>query len=271
MKKLSDYARNVYSQFGEDGIIEQIFQIRGTTSRVCVEFGAYDGILLSNTANLWKKGWRGILIEANKARYKKLVCNTKGYDCICINAYVSSDGDNTIDDILERAGISSGVDLLSIDIDGDDYYILESLKIKPRLIVCEFNPTVPADMELVPEKGNHFGCSALSLIKLAEAKGYRLVAANDTNCFFVRIEDVDKFADYEKNIENLVNKKYLTYLISGQWGNYVLSNKPAFDLNYPAAQKFVKGEIYRFNKHLFRRICGRIYRWMSLMMPGPGT
>jgi hypothetical protein len=72
---------------------------------------------------------------------------------------------------LKQNGVSSDIDLLSIDVDEDDYYILESLKeLKPRLIVCEFNPTIPPDMDIILEKGNCFGCSAFSLVQLAKKR-----------------------------------------------------------------------------------------------------
>jgi hypothetical protein len=254
MEKLSDYGYNVYSQFGEDGIIEQIFKVLGTSSKVCVEFGAWDGFYLSNTANLWTKGWKGILIEADKTKYKTLVQNVKKYDCLCIKAFVGYDGPSTLENILKQNGVSGDIDLLSIDVDGDDYYILESLEeLKPRLIVCEFNPTIPPHMDIISEKGNYFGCSALSLVKLAENKGLRLIAVSDTNCFFVRANDFEKFAAYENNLELLMTKKHLTYFITGFDGGYILSREPVYGAHYPSTQK-LKGEYYRFGRSLFHTL-----------------
>jgi hypothetical protein len=265
MEKLSDYGYNVYSQFGEDGIIERIFKVLGTSSKVCVEFGAWDGFYLSNTANLWTKGWKGILIEADKTKYKTLVQNVKKYDCLCINAFVGYDGPSTLENILKQNGVSGDIDLLSIDVDGDDYYILESLEeLKPRLIVCEFNPTIPPHMDIIPEKGNYFGCSALSLVKLAEKKGLRLIAASDANCFFVGANDFEKFAAYENNLELLMTRKHLTYFITGFDGDYILSREPAYGANYPSTQKF-KGEYYRFRRSLFRTLCFLIKRSLGAL------
>ncbi len=246
MKKLSDYAYNVYSQFGEDGIIEKIFEILNPLSEVCVEVGAWDGFYNSNTANLWTKGWRGILIEADESKYLSLVENVKKYNCHCIKAFVQSEEHNTLERILKREGISEDIDFLSIDVDGDDYYIFESLKqLKPRLIACEFNPTIPFYMDLISEKGNFFGCSALSLIKLAEKKDYRLIAMTDTNCFFVRSADFKKFESYDVNLESIASSKHLTYFITGFDGAYMLSKKPTYGCTRPSVQKF-KGEYYAF-------------------------
>jgi hypothetical protein len=267
MKKLSDYGCNVYSQDGEDGITEQIFKIMGTSSKICVEFGAWDGFYLSNTANLWAKGWKGILIEADKTKYKTLIENVRKYDCHCINAFVSFDGPNTIENILKREGISNDIDLLSIDIDGDDYYIFESLEnLKPRLIICEFNPTIPPHIDLIQERGGYFGCSAFSLVKLAEKKGYRLIAASGGNCFFVRAEDFERFAAYENNLEQLVNKKYLTYFMTGFDGDYILSSKPVYGANYPSTQKF-RGDIFKFRRNIFRTLYFFIKRMLGIKKP----
>ena len=118
MKKLTEYKYNKYSQWGEDGIIEKIFSIVGTSEKTCIEFGAWDGFHFSNTANLWTQSWKGILIEGKRKRYKELRKNTQGYNCICINQYVEKEGKNKLENILRRNRIDHEIDLLSIDIDG---------------------------------------------------------------------------------------------------------------------------------------------------------
>jgi hypothetical protein len=248
MPKLSDYGFNVYSQNGEDGIVEKIFSIIGTTAKVSVEFGAWDGFHFSNTANLWaKQGWKGILIELDPARFKQLVENTRKHNCHCVEAKVESVGENTLENILKRESISGPIDLLSIDVDGDDYHILQSLgKLRPRVIICEYNPTIPPLMDLVAEPGNYFGCSPFSLVKLAEQKAYKLVAVTLCNCLFVREEDFSRFADYETSLPRIALTKHLTYLISGYAGDYVLSREPSYGCTRPSRQKFARGEPFLF-------------------------
>jgi len=248
MKKLSDHGFDVYSQSGEDGIVEKIFDIIGTTSKVCVEFGAWDGFYLSNTANLWaRQGWKGVLIEMDSARFKQLVENTKPYHCRCLAARVEGAGANTLENILKRESVTEPVDLLSIDIDSDDYYVLQSLaELRPRLIICEYNPTIPPQMELVPEPGNYFGCAALSLVKLAEKKGYKLVAVTNSNCFFVQVADFPRFADYETSLDKIAITSHLTYLITGYAGDYLLSREPTYGCNRPSTQKMAQGEHFLF-------------------------
>jgi len=240
MKRLCDYAYNVFSQYGEDGIIQKIFEIIGTSSRVCIEFGASDGFYCSNTANLWMNGWRGILIESDQGKYASLVENVKNYDCYCIHAFVGYEAGHTLEDILKRHNLLEEIDFLSIDIDGDDYYVFASLQaLRPRVICCEYNPTIPAHIDLVAAKGNYFGCSALSLVKLAETKNYRLVALTESNYFFVDDQYFDEFSEYETSLQSLAMTKHITYLITGYDGSYVLSRQPTFGYQHPYTGKLI--------------------------------
>jgi len=233
MKLLNDFGYNKYSQFGEDGIIEKIFEIIGIQSKLCVEFGAWDGFHMANTANLWTKSWKGILIEGNRSRFKRLQKNVSKYNCTCICAFVQSSGDSTLEILLEKEGITEQIDLLSIDIDGSDYYIFDSLKtIRPRVVVCEHNPTIPAEIDLVAEEGNYFGCSVSALNRVGEEKGYNLVAVTETNSFFVLKEYEELFAEYETRLEKIKNDRYVTYFITSYSGEYVLSKT---DLAYGAS------------------------------------
>ena len=210
MKKLSDYAFNNFSQFGEDGIIQKIFEIIGISSRVCIEFGAWDGFRFSNTANLFTNNWEAILIEAHQKRFNSLIQNVKNYQCHCFNIFITNKGKHSLESVLKENNLFMEIDFLSIDIDGDDYYIFKSLEtLKPRVICCEYNPTIPAHLELVPTENNSFGCSPLSLVKLAETKGYKLISMTDVNCFFVSNTDFEKFFKYETSLSSLAITKFL--------------------------------------------------------------
>lgn len=243
--KLSDFAFNHYSQFGEDGIIEKIFEVIGAESQVCVEFGAWDGLHLSNTAKLWKNGWEAILIEADRQKYEVLRENTAGSRCHCIHEMVGVAGDQTLEKILQRHQLDLDVDFLSIDIDGDDYHVLASLEsLRPRVICCEYNPTIPAHINLVPEAGNYFGCSVSSLVKLAESKGYQLIALTETNCFFVPASEFSKFSGFVTALDELLILDHITYVMTGYNGEYVLSREPTYGHRKPTDQEF-RGEYYR--------------------------
>lgn len=217
MKQLSTYAKNIYSQFGEDGIIQRIFRILPhIENRWCVEFGAWDGINYSNTHNLINNwGWYGVLIEANKSRFNQLrITYNKNKNVCCINKFVGFSGRNKLDKILQKTNLPKDFDLLSIDIDGNDYYVWESMKFfRPKLVIIEFNPTIPHDVDFRQSKDFNVlqGSSLLSLIKLAKKRDYSLIATTDANAFFVDNKYYQKFRIKNNSPEILHdNKKYLT-------------------------------------------------------------
>lgn len=198
--ELLEYARNFYSQNGEDGIIERIFDIIGTTSKYCCEFGAWDGVRLSNTRLLLLSGWKGCLIEANPERFTELknnYNNIPGVTCICS---IVDEQTNTIEGILEKNNVTERLDFLSIDIDGLDYYVFKNLKIRPRLICIEVNAGhFPESSQLIDYAiaKNNIGQSLYRFNEVANRIGYRLICYSG-NAFFLR-EDVG----FEKDIRSL--------------------------------------------------------------------
>lgn len=187
---LLDYRKNVTSQFGEDGIIEKIFEILRPTNRWCVEFGAWDGTHFSNTFNLITNGgWSAVLIEADKERYKDLVANYfDNSKVIPLNTIVDFEGKNTLECLLSDTPMPRDFDLLSIDIDGNDYHVWKVLEgYRPKVVVIEFSPFIPGNIEFVQEANFNIrhGNSILSMTKLAEEKGYELICINQENAFYV--------------------------------------------------------------------------------------
>jgi hypothetical protein len=224
--ELKKFEKNIKSQFGEDGVISEIFNRIGTKNKICVEFGAWDGIHFSNTWNLWsKEGWEALLIEGDEKKYKQLVTNTAAYNKVkpfC--AYVTAEGEKSLDVIFNTVGLPLDIDLLSIDIDGDDYYILQGLKTyTPRLIVIEYNPTIPPQVELIQKKGEYFGSSALAMLKLAHQKNYSLVHVTDTNLFLLNNDDFNKLGIKEKTLEEMFVYNHLAYVVSSYDGQTLLA------------------------------------------------
>jgi len=190
---LNDYAANVFSQNGEDGILEEIFtRLPGGLSdeRWCVEFGAWDGVYLSNTCKLIRQhGFKAVLIEGDPAKVIDLERNFPEETVYKICEFVGLEGGSTLDRIMARTPIPQDFDVLSIDIDGCDYWILDSLKdYQPKVIVIEFNPSIPNEVDFVqePDFSIKHGASPRSLCTLAQQKGYSLVATTACNLFFVR-------------------------------------------------------------------------------------
>lgn len=234
--------KTVTSQWGEDGIIAEIFRRMGTADRHCVEFGAWDGKHLSSTWDLWhNKGWSALLIEGDRQRCEALSRDVAAFEQVrTCNAFVSVSGKNSLDSILTRFEVPEGLDLVSIDIDSDDYYVFESVKrFRPRLAIVEFNPTIPPEVEIVQAPGERFGASALALVKLAARKGYRLVCCTDTNCFLVREEDFPRLGMEEPRLEEVFPRDNLRYVITSYDGMPFLDRPLPYALVLPrsAARK----------------------------------
>jgi len=225
------FEKNIQSQFGEDGVINEIFKRIGLKSKVCVEFGAWDGIHLSNTWNLWaNEQWDAILIEGDSDKFTTLSKNVQHLSNVsALNAFVTSSGQNSLDEILSRINPQLGIDLLSIDIDGDDYYVFEGLKkYRPRLIIVEYNPTIPAHLNIVQNKGEYFGCSALALYKLGNSKNYELIHMTDTNMFFIDSSEFNKLKIETQQLDELFPKKHLTNVFTSYNGTPFISGKPVY-------------------------------------------
>jgi hypothetical protein len=188
---LSDFARDVHSQGGEDGILERIFELLGVTHGWCVEFGAWDGIHLSNTRHLIESaGWNGVLIEADASKFVELEANVREFPGItCKRAFVNFDPPDDLDTILAQTETPTEFDLLSIDVDGNDFHIWKAVtRYRPKVVVVEINPTIPNHIEFVQARDMSVqqGSSARSLVQLGQEKGYELVATTQCNVIFVR-------------------------------------------------------------------------------------
>jgi len=212
--KLSDHAFNTFSQFGEDGIIEKIFEIIGEGNRRCVEFGAGDGLNCSNTKRLREQGWTSLLIEADEERYRLLGQNVFG-----ANVMRATLSPRTISGVLQKA-TEQPIDFMCIDVDGDDYAIWLAMQgIRVRVICIEYNGSIPPHISLRQVKeGDCFGASALALVELSKAKGFELVAVTQGNLLFVCNEEIRMFNDYERSLDELFPYEHLTYVASNYQG-----------------------------------------------------
>ncbi|MDP1964218.1 MAG: hypothetical protein Q8K93_18695 [Reyranella sp.] len=204
---LLKYARNVTSQVGQDGIFEKMLEIIGIENKWCVEFGGMDGKRLSNTWNLiHNHKWSGVLMEGNTARFKELEANHAEHDVAAFNEYVGFSGENRLDEILRRTKIPTSFDVLSIDIDGNDWHVWEALTdYRPRIVCIEFNPTISNDVFFVQDADPtvNQGCSLLALIDLAKAKDYELVATTSWDAILVPKELFPKFNISDNSIDSM--------------------------------------------------------------------
>ncbi|MFY7697184.1 MAG: hypothetical protein ACOVQK_12630, partial [Cyanobium sp.] len=253
MVGLDHYAANVVSQNGEDGILAEIFRRIQPRSKLCVEFGAWDGKHLSNTWALWhQEGWSAVLIEGDRERYLQLQQLISSFASVkAVHAYVAATGSSSLDSILAREGVApEGIDLLSIDIDGDDYHVWASLvTFRPRVVVIEHNPTIPPELDLVQRQGEYFGASAAALTRLAKGKGYGLAACTATNCIFVREDDFPALGFSEPELSSIFDRSQLCHVINAYDGRTYLTERPVYSRPLPLASYAYWSE--RLKQNLF--------------------
>lgn len=206
MKTLLKYRKNYFSQNGEDGVIEEILIRLGIKQGWFVEFGAWDGIHLSNTYELVKKGWKGVEIEGDENKFKELKNNLSDYkeNITHMCAYVHyGGGNNSIDSLLSQTEISKDFELISIDIDSYDWHIWNDLRnYSPKIVIIEINSSIPPGIEQIhfPTE-NKQGSSFTSTLELGIQKGYTLVC-HTGNLIFVRNELVEKLNLPDKELNN---------------------------------------------------------------------
>lgn len=195
-KRLERHGFKVYSQYDEDGIIQEIFRRVGSSAKTFVEFGVGDG-QENNSLKLLLEGWRGLWIESSEratAQIREKFGDLISTDRLQLQkAFI--DRDNINDLIGPR--FTGEIDLLSIDIDGNDLYILEAITVvQPRVIVVEYNGKFPPPMSISQRYNashrwtgtDYYGASLSALAKVADRKGYKLVGCGivGLNAFFVR-------------------------------------------------------------------------------------
>ncbi|OHD63825.1 MAG: hypothetical protein A2176_11940 [Spirochaetes bacterium RBG_13_51_14] len=203
---LSTYEKKVFSQNGEDGVMEKIIDVIGVYNRYYVEIGTGVGTEC-NTRNLRENhGFTGVMMDG--------CCENKK-----INLFKEFLTKENINDILSKYNVPEVFDVLSIDIDGNDFYIWHAFdkKYRPQLIVIEYNVThLPGQDKVIEykpdhvwDKTNYYGASITALYNLGRYKGYSLVYADKrgVNLFFVRDDVLSKIENKFLNM-NDVDKIY---------------------------------------------------------------
>lgn len=192
-KDLNAYERRVLSQNGEDGILAEIFS-RLPHARFFVEIGVEDGSQCNTALLAAHYGWQGVMIEADETMFGRLAARYAGLPVTCLNMFVNREN---IDAALHDAGVPRSLDLLSIDIDGNDYYVWEATAaFSPSVVVIEYNATfgphasktIAYDPAHVWRKDRYYGASLAALTKLGARLGYALIGTDrrGINAFFVR-------------------------------------------------------------------------------------
>jgi hypothetical protein len=228
LPSLGDVEFRCFSQNGEDGIILYIFSLIGTKSKICVEVCSGDGIQCNSANLLLNHSWTGLLVDGDYENVKKgTEFYSKHPDTFIfppkfVNAWVDRE---TVNDLIYRNGISGEIDLLSIDLDGVDYWIWEVIEvIQPRVVALETqciwgeerSVSVPYRRDfrspLIQGFGVYSGASLPAFVGLGKRKGYRLVGtqALGFNAFFVR-NDIGNDLLPEASVKSCLDRPFVRW------------------------------------------------------------
>jgi hypothetical protein len=196
-KRLLAHGFRGYSQHDEDGMIQETFERIGVSKQVFLEFGVGDGSE-NNTLYLMMSGWRGLWIEGSEPNAATIRNQMSSFiqtgQLSFVHGFVDRD---SINEFINKAGYSGEIDLLSIDIDGNDYWVWEVISVvQPRVVVIEYNAVFRPPLSIVAEYKKNFvwngtsyyGASLKALESLGSRKGYALVGCSlsGINAFFVK-------------------------------------------------------------------------------------
>ncbi len=197
---LEQYEYQVFSQFGDDGIISFLSKSVPPDQRLFIEFGVEDYQEANTILLLKRDNWSGLVIDASKQQIESIRKRSDfwRYNLTCVEAFIKQDN---INQLFLQAGFQGPIGLLSIDIDGNDYWIWQAITVvDPCIVVCEYNsifgPSATVTIPYHPEfsrlnahySGLYAGTSLAALEVLAGRKGYRLVGSNSAgnNAYFCR-------------------------------------------------------------------------------------
>jgi hypothetical protein len=232
------FCKNIYSQNGEDGILEKILsELRIYRGTFC-EFGASDGLFSSNTFNLLKNhGFSGIAIEADPQLYAKCVQHYASFSRVKVfhGTVIYNNPAYDLNAWLAKGKLPHDFDVLSIDIDGHDYFVWQNLTdYKPKIVILEINPYRDPIYEELPgqissEYNNDLlkaiyprqvaaGCSFMSAIKLGLKKGYIPVSFTG-NIIFIRKDLISQLKDFPYIISDNPYDYISLYTHLVLWGN----------------------------------------------------
>jgi hypothetical protein len=215
ISSLSAAEFRVYSQWGEDGVIDWLIERLDVPVHAFVEFGVQNYVESNTRFLLANRNWRGLVIDGSPENIQSIRSRRDfwKYDLTAECAFIDRDN---INDLIGKT-FQGEIGLLSVDIDGNDYWVLEKIKVvNPIILVCEFNAvfgdicpvTVPYDPTFFRTRAHHsnlyWGASLAAFKSFADRNGYCMVGTTSgINVFFVR-------ADYAARLENAVESKDAT-------------------------------------------------------------
>ncbi|SEL43661.1 hypothetical protein SAMN04488505_102268 [Chitinophaga rupis] len=251
VSNLAETEFRVFSQTGDDGIIQYLISKADITDHTFVEFGVENYIESNTRFLLVNDNWSGLVIDGSEKHINFIktddICYQHDLSTLC--AFITSEN---INELISSGGISGEIGLLSIDIDGNDYWIWKAINVvSPTIVIVEYNSvlgseraiTVPYNPDFIRTKAHYsnlyFGTSLKALCLLAEEKGYAFVGSNSvgTNAYFVKKERLGSLVPRSAE-EGYVQSKFresrdvngnLTYL-SGKHRYNLIKGLPVYNV-----------------------------------------
>lgn len=200
IRDLTEVEMCVFSQWGEDGIIEWLVAHLPNINTRFVEFGVESFAEANCRFLLMNRNWKGLVFDGSDANIQALRSESLywKYDITATTAFITREN---INNLISQNGVAGEIGILSVDIDGNDYWVLEAIDVvRPAIIICEYNPilgdtrpvTVPYRADFTRFSGHHsglyFGASILAIRYLMAARGFTFVGTNSNgiNAFFIR-------------------------------------------------------------------------------------
>lgn len=233
-----EFAKDITSQGGEDGILEEIYRCLDTAvdkghcpaySKYCVDIGAWDGKHLSNTYNLLNNfNWSGLLVEAEPSRYEQLRALYADYTdrITCVSQLVGFEGEHSLSVLLTNYSAPKDLGFLCIDIDGADYHLWKSVATNCQaIVVCiEFNPTIPNDVYYIQaaQIDVQQGSSLSAIRDLGNSLGYTLIVTTTFNAIFLRNDYLPAIPDDPKIREGIndIDKLHIPSMTTAMFQTY---------------------------------------------------
>jgi hypothetical protein len=262
-------AKDVYSQTGEDGIIETALGVLPHRNKWCVEFGAWDGKHLSNTYNLVENfEYKVVLVEGNPIKYQLLRQQYPFQErATLVGQFVGWTQNDNLDTILANTSCPIDPDLLSIDIDGNDYYVWKAVEhYRPKMVLIEFNPTASNRSQYIqPADPNcNQSSSPAPIVELGKKKGYELICVIGPNLLFVDGKYFNSFNIPDNSLEVMRDEDEVNTLFLGfdgslrvegpaelRWHGEKLKVKQPFSKilrGYPPNYNFAQKFFYKLHK-----------------------
>ena len=221
-KTLEDVEFKIFSQFGDDGIIQYLVNSLNLEYKTFVEFGVEDYFESNTRLLLQKNNWSGFVMDGSAAHIRKLRASYFYWmhELESASAFITQKNINTL--ISDHCKNWGGIDLLHIDLDGMDYWVWEALKFSPSIMIVEYNSnfgikkaiSVPYNANFNRTEAHHsnlyWGASLKALITLSEIKGYDFIGCNSAgnNAYFIRKDKMNNKV-HKKSIEDgFVRSKY---------------------------------------------------------------